>query len=538
MRPPDRRQQCGADEFRFAEEDRAITEALAASLLRLRQLGQQLTGHPGPDSVRAIVTGAPLRARDVWRPTWFLSLGLVIVTLLLWWTVIIPLIYWGLALFVLHRARKTWPRAGGLCVGGSSAWLPVLAVRWPELPRDRRLTRLRVHLDARAEAEAALAHEYAHSLLRAIRRTVRIPKWFSEGFAEVFADYACGYRLWMDESRDCVGEPERRSRRVDAAFRLRARYYWEVRTLAEQGTLWPALTAPRRKLARLRPVLHAERPADEPPEKTWTAADLADVTKMARLTSGPDEILCESGREKEAEAVAAMLPELRRRGQGITGKEGPRALCVTVSAYPPPVAFVRRVVRGRTMLGTSRGSRVGRLLPARWQNAIWVWVLARDWPQLATLGLWGSENSLLMVHVPRPPALPGAAEFVYEVPEEAALRRVLAFTYARCLLPLRGRQEEFPRWFLGGFADWFGEGFCGQPYWRPETQRWVREPEPPYADLIARNPDFESFLPLRARSYWLVRSLVEQGKLPEALTASRAELAKLAAASVAPAVRP
>lgn len=44
---------------------------------------------------------------------------------------------------------------------------------------------------------------------------------------------------------------------TDAYYRLAARYYWEVRTLADRGLLAEAFRTPLKRLNELRPQLHA-----------------------------------------------------------------------------------------------------------------------------------------------------------------------------------------------------------------------------------------------------------------------------------------
>ncbi len=159
-----------------------------------------------------------------------------------------------------RRLRAMWPHAGGLCCDYGRRLPPVLIIQWPR-PTPLPLAATLVY---RLEQEAALtyllAHEYAHSLLRARYRQTELPVWWNEGFASWFAEQVMGAPFWRPESREClsVREPRgnpRRLLRQDDYLRLCARYYWEVRQLADEGRLPEVLGAFYMRIDSFRPKL-------------------------------------------------------------------------------------------------------------------------------------------------------------------------------------------------------------------------------------------------------------------------------------------
>jgi hypothetical protein len=266
----------GPDEIRFAEADRAIAETLARLLPEIRQKGQDIVELTAP-SLRFAISSEFPGILTVLRPTTFAALTWAAVTLaavglsalardpvaalvLLASMVAVPG-WWVRASW--RRGRSWWPHCGGLAFGHSGIMEPVIALHYPPPPP---LTAAKALLYPSPSLDVALtfvaAHEYGHILLQSGYRTKAIPTWLNEGFAFWFAEQAAGQPVWRPESRACVEEPEPQGNPYEqfgseSYCRLAARYYWEVRSLADRGLLLDVLRAPLKCVNDFRPQLRA-----------------------------------------------------------------------------------------------------------------------------------------------------------------------------------------------------------------------------------------------------------------------------------------
>ena len=266
----------GADEVRFSESGHAAGESAAALLPIIRERGKELTGSAGPASVHVVIAADPPGPRDWFRPSrYWLMLIIVntaVVATLAWgWTpAVLPVLtfYWGIPAWSLaacaRRVRAGWPFASGFAIAQYPMFRPVILVQWPRPESPPWARELRWVVSNDAYLQLALAHEYGHVILNDLRKQ-HPPPWLDEGFAFWFSEEVTGVPFWRPESRVCVSEPEPKGDpRADFGaseevmvryYRLMARYYWEVRALAEEGRLAEALTASRRKLGEMRPRL-------------------------------------------------------------------------------------------------------------------------------------------------------------------------------------------------------------------------------------------------------------------------------------------
>jgi hypothetical protein len=271
----------GNDEFRFAENDRAVAEMLAAELPRLRAKAQELVGCRGPESVRILISDQPPGIRDLpvfdrtalrgafWiecalgvfvfgifgprllsGPLWLLILEFLAVLLVLATIV---------ALVRLDLRSSAWPKIWALFDTNARSHL-CIAIRWPRgveaIPYAT--TRPTAH-----PAQDVLTLGFAWGLLRTVRRRRSMPDWFNVGSQLWLQEQLDGEEHWIPESQQCVREPE--TARLDYKvflsparehmYRLCLRFYWEVRTLAEQGKLQQALRATSQELEVMRPKL-------------------------------------------------------------------------------------------------------------------------------------------------------------------------------------------------------------------------------------------------------------------------------------------
>jgi hypothetical protein len=265
----------GQDEFRFEEKDRTIAEMLATELPRLRKLAEEKTGCVLPHSLHIFLAGPLLRYRDclsiayiLWKPVFWKRCFLAawLSSLLIWniaqghlptWTALL-LLFWLYAFLKPLRYKQMWVDTGGLAI--ASPTIAIILLRWPPAPYNRLLQAIQTPPECdEAEILGALAHEYAHCLLRSISSLWRIPDWLNEGFADLFAHWTTGYSRWTAESYACIEEPEpaapQELLKKDTLryMRLMACYYWEVRTLVEQGKLAEALRATNQQLDAMRP---------------------------------------------------------------------------------------------------------------------------------------------------------------------------------------------------------------------------------------------------------------------------------------------
>ncbi|NIM04386.1 MAG: hypothetical protein GTN65_01935 [Armatimonadetes bacterium] len=279
----------GQDEFRFGEADREVAMYAAAALTEIRGKAEAITGVKGPQTLRILITKKPPRALDfTWcAPSLFVWYGVALAGLLLliWFPykykqssvspfdiagiciAIVSSLVIGLVIVRLlrigHHTKRLWPDCGGLTMATHSL-RAIIALHWPLPQPNRSPNQLAIRTYADASIEAKLAHEYGHCLLRSFPQASCLPAWFDEGFAFWFSEQVTGESFFRPESRACVEEPEDKvdprlemTPRDDRYVRLMARYYWEVRTLAEEGRLLDALKANPGALERLRPRLRA-----------------------------------------------------------------------------------------------------------------------------------------------------------------------------------------------------------------------------------------------------------------------------------------
>jgi hypothetical protein len=168
--------------------------------------------------------------------------------------------------------REKWPHIGGLALIYRLRRQALTLVHWPRPTPHPFAQTLMFPLESQEQYLAhVLAHEYAHVLLRARHRTLWPPPWWDEGFAFWFSEQVVGEPRWRPESRAHLQEPEPKGKTawVDADWepymRLCARYYWEVRTLADEGRLQEVLAAPRKRIDSFRP---AAVPVDQAAPRT------------------------------------------------------------------------------------------------------------------------------------------------------------------------------------------------------------------------------------------------------------------------------
>jgi len=260
----------GTDEIRFVESDEAVASAVAAALPEVRRWGEKITGCAGPRSIRVVIADDPPRARDLYwfDPLAWLWLAVPLVAILAGRALnatgvaitmlLAASLWWALAFRNGVRCLKAWwPHAGGMTMMQYAFFRPVVALHWPRPPRSPAAAALAIPVADSEHPRQVVAHEYAHCLLRQLRGYA--PAWLDEGFAFWFAEQATGQPFFRPESRACVveAEPERDMRRAttfpgEVYYRLTARYYWEVRALAEEGLISEALRTPYRGLERFR----------------------------------------------------------------------------------------------------------------------------------------------------------------------------------------------------------------------------------------------------------------------------------------------
>jgi hypothetical protein len=250
----------GPDEIRFPPQRQREADIIASFLPAVREKARELLGWQGKHSVRVVLPGGAPRVRDVIRidtsgvAYWGTLLGALLVLGFLYAKLIgvlagsaiaLLLATWGASLLVVRRA---WSFVRGLTVyysagrGGA-----VILMNLAPLPLPSEIAALRYELIA----------------LRDRYRTARIPAWLDEGVAFWFAEEVAGVQYWRPESRACVGEPEPRwdprwrmvrgATSRTAYYRLAARYYWEVRRLAQAGRIGELLATPLKQTRSLRP---------------------------------------------------------------------------------------------------------------------------------------------------------------------------------------------------------------------------------------------------------------------------------------------
>jgi len=272
------REKVGSDEFWFGEEHRGAAMQIARFLPELRRRGEGIVGTPGPPSVRFVVTEMPPPALALLRFSRFF-IGLCLAVALVVWgaapfflggvalaiaVTVGQVVVWALALTKLRRSlRRSWPSAGALVMRRHPILEPAVAVHWPLPKRPAAAVPLTQPRPSEQKAlESIVAHEYGHLLLRERYPSAPLPPWLDEGFAFWFSEQVTGVEFWSPQARNCFAEPEpeRDPRRLfpyDGYYRLMARYYWEVRTLAEQGRLGELLHTPVSRIGKWRPVLKA-----------------------------------------------------------------------------------------------------------------------------------------------------------------------------------------------------------------------------------------------------------------------------------------
>jgi hypothetical protein len=189
------------------------------------------------------------------------------------WPLVIPVMLLcavgGIAASAARSVRRIWPFLGGSAFAWSHFLRPLIALHWPPPVRVAAVDYLLYHpFPVEDRVRSCLAHEYTHLVLHT-RPASRPPAWLDEGLAFWLSEQLTGVMVYRLESRECIAEPEpsedarRHFAGQESYYRLMARYYWEVRSLAEAGKLTEVLAAPAEELTRLRPTLtaEAERPA-------------------------------------------------------------------------------------------------------------------------------------------------------------------------------------------------------------------------------------------------------------------------------------
>ena len=270
----------GRDEIRFDESARAAAEEVAAALPEIRRRGEEIANATGPKKISIIITEKCPRARHIYKTKPIvvifivLSLGIMSLSFLgaplkiatqyavIW-------LFFGIYCWLFFRKatqmlKRSWSHVGGLAMM-TTVFSPVIVLHWPRPQRSPAMAALGIpHIDPEA-LRMTLAHEYAHMLSRTIRQCYVISAWLDEGFSIWFMEQATGLAFWKPESRACVDEPDEKKDprwRIKPSeehyIRLMARYYWEVKALAEEGKLMETLTASKRDLAGLRPKLHKD----------------------------------------------------------------------------------------------------------------------------------------------------------------------------------------------------------------------------------------------------------------------------------------
>jgi hypothetical protein len=346
-------------------------------------------------------------------------------------------------------------------------------------------------------------------------------------------------------------------------FRLTARYYWEARTLAEQGTLQAAIFRSKQYLAQMRPQLQVEKEPDRKPityqPVSTSMMSKADFRSLERLKIESDEILFSEEHRAAAQQVAAMLPDIRKGGAKIIGTAGPASFRVIISPNAPPFnlisglggllsiprAYLARMIFALllvcaymlillqppfviSVIAIFAAIVLGWLISRHAAERGYLGFIQDQWPVRGGIAFAVRRGALLSVHFPGPQPIPEEAELTFCLSDDAALRRWVAAVYAAYLLQFHGTPtKQYPNWFRFGFCSWFAEMIAGTAYWRPESRLCADGPEPAAAQTIALSPNFEGYYPLMARYYWEVRTLAEQGKLQEALNASNEALEKL-----------
>ncbi len=271
----------GRDEIRFVEEYRDVAEALARLLPVVRSKGQEVASMAARP-LRVIVSAAPPPAREYYRVAdlpLLLGLAATAVGIVLRQEVpqfiyLFCLVVCGLTVGMIgtavviqrllaRRMRAMWPNMGGVALGYNRSVPPVIILQWPRPAPLPLVTALAFPiLEQEPYLAYILAHEYAHVLLRARYRKTRLPVWWDEGFAFWFAEQVMGQPRWRPESRAHLSAPEpsgnaRRLFGQDDYVRLCARYYWEMRAIADSGLLPEVLKAPLSRVAGFRPELRA-----------------------------------------------------------------------------------------------------------------------------------------------------------------------------------------------------------------------------------------------------------------------------------------
>lgn len=262
----------GRDEIRFDESARAAAEEVAAALPEIRKKGEEIAKCEVPGSIFIVISERLPHTYHIYRIRPFRLIFLVAVFLLAlsypFWSlattgiiIYLGFVYW---LYVFRTLQAHWKYAGGWAISGPG-FKPAIALHWPWPERAPAMAALALPRTNPEALRMVLAHEYAHCLLGAIREGARVIAWLDEGFAFWFMEQATGLDAWKPESRTCVEEPEPKDdprlvmKITDEGYiRLMARYYWEVKGLAEEGKLLEALTASKRDLAGLRPKLHKD----------------------------------------------------------------------------------------------------------------------------------------------------------------------------------------------------------------------------------------------------------------------------------------
>ncbi len=283
MMPRMQRLKSGQDEFRFPKAVLPMAKDLAVFLPQIRKQGEEISGCKGPEELLVVISDKPPHTSLLYHSpdgcfAWmFIVAGLGFLFNLGPHTIWAKLFGSGFLISGLaaicfnHLAwrrltrciRGGWPHCGGMAVTNHEGE-QTIALHWPCPRRSSVVVAALVLPETDQEwFRSGLAHEYGHCLLRMLRRDYSPSPWLDEGFAFWFMEQATDMAYWREEARNCVEEPEPegdpwemlKKNKYDRYMRLMARYYWEVRTLAEEGRLREALTAPAAELARLRPSL-------------------------------------------------------------------------------------------------------------------------------------------------------------------------------------------------------------------------------------------------------------------------------------------
>jgi hypothetical protein len=264
----------GEDEVRFPDARRTEAALVAAFLPDLRRKAQEATGCSGPKSLRVVLADRRPRIRDILQFSRFaiflvLLLTAVLVACALFYQSLVPieaLAIIGLlaALYCLVAMRaiwRGWHHAGGLAVPFQPALEMVILLNLvPPVPPSA-MAQMAYELSPDEGLRFVIAHEYVHHLLRHHYRVPGLPVWLDEGLAFWLGEQMACVEFWRPESRTCLSDPEPREdprRRFgdnsyrDTYLRLMARYYWQVKALADAGRVKELLRTPLHQVDSLR----------------------------------------------------------------------------------------------------------------------------------------------------------------------------------------------------------------------------------------------------------------------------------------------